>query len=78
MTTTVRFTPVTSSNLSGLFHDPETKTLSVQFKNGTIYAYQNVDTQLYLTVLNAESVGSAFNNLIKKHPDLYPFSKEEA
>jgi hypothetical protein len=42
-------------------------TVKVQFKNGTKYHYQGVPEEVFLSVVNAESVGRAFNHEIKSH-----------
>lgn len=45
--------------------------LWIRFKNGKVYCYPEVPQTLYKIVLNADSVGSAFNRLIvKKYPYL--------
>lgn len=59
------WTPVSSSNPDAVSYDPETRTLSVRFKNGTIYAYANVPEFEYADLLEAESVGSFVNDHIK-------------
>lgn len=48
--------------------------LSVEFNGGKVYDYQNVSKELLLELLTAESVGKAFNILIKAHPDKHPFA----
>lgn len=74
---------VQSSLLKQLGHDAETFTLSARFlpgKNspaGKVYAYQNVSEEVWDDVINPKngaSVGEAFTAIIKKHPELYPFS----
>src|SRR6266404_3373912 len=39
------------------------------------YKYQNVDPETYASVRDADSVGNAFNTLIKKRPDRFPYQK---
>ena len=40
-------TPVQSSNIAALGHDPINLTLTVEFKNGGRYMYQHVPTNLF-------------------------------
>ncbi len=69
-------TPVESSNIEAMGHDPITNVMTVKFKGtGDVYDYQNVNKETYLNIFNAKSVGSAFNASIKKFPQLYPFTK---
>jgi len=58
--------PVQSSNLQSVGHDPRTNTLEVQFKNGRVYSYQDVNVDEFGALLNAPSVGSYFANNIKQ------------
>ena len=60
----MNFTPVESSNIAGIAYDGE-GTLHVQFKNGSIYAYQGVPPEKHDELMNAGSVGSHFNAHIK-------------
>lgn len=69
-------TPVKSSNCSAMGHDPVTQTMTVLFHTGTRYSYQNVSTATYEQILNAPSVGSAFNKLVKSQPAAHPFTQE--
>ena len=68
-------TPVQSSQIAAIGYDPTQKVLRVQFNNNSIYEYQNVEPETYSTVLQAESVGSKFNELIKKNKEKYPYQK---
>ncbi len=67
-------TPVQSSNIAAIGHDPINLTLTVQFKSGSRYLYQKVPTALFDQMVKADSVGSAFHKLIKSQPDKYPFT----
>lgn len=64
---------VESSNISAIGHAGHT--MVVQFKNGTKYRYENVSAELYQRILDAESVGKAFNELVKKNPTAHPYAK---
>lgn len=69
---------VESSNIAALQHDPIQLTMLVAFKNNTFYQYQNVPHDLFDQILKADSVGSAFNKLVKSNPDKFPYKKVEA
>ena len=56
-------------------HDAETKTLTVRFHNGTEYAYRNVEADIFVKILAAPSVGSAFHALVKSKPDEFPYRR---
>lgn len=51
---------VASSNIKSIGHDPETKTLEVEFSNGGLYQYDGVDAEAHAALVNAPSVGSHF------------------
>lgn len=70
-------TPVESSNIAALQHDPINLTMLVAFKNGSFYLYQGVPDDLYNQILKADSVGSAFNKLVKADPVKFPYRKVE-
>ena len=67
------FRQVTSSNVLGVHHDPETKDLHVKYKNGVIYRYRDVPVEKHSALMAADadpaqSVGSYIHNNIKgKH-----------
>lgn len=66
---------VESSNIAAIDHNGITRTLRVEFRNGTVYNYANVETSLYDQILKADSIGSAFHKEIKSKPDRYPYSR---
>lgn len=70
-------TPVQSSNIAAIGHDPINLTMIVEFKNGHRYQYEKVPTSLFDQMLKADSVGSAFHKLIKSQPDKHPFTQLE-
>lgn len=57
--------PVQSSNLKSVGHDPHTNTLEVEFANGRVYSYGNVNVDEYAAMLGAKSIGSHFSSIIK-------------
>ena len=74
--TAIKMVDVDSSQISQMGHDPVAKVMRVAFKNGAAYRYQNVSVELYNSIIDAPSVGSAFSAQIKKFPEAFPFSKE--
>jgi hypothetical protein len=63
---------VSSSNIVSLGHDAQSQTLEVEFSNGTIYQYFNVDDNLYQQLMSAPSKGQFLNTYIK---NAYPYSR---
>ena len=70
---TIAMRTVTSSNIAQVGHSEETSTLRVAFNNGGIYEYAGVPRSIYTALIEAESVGKAFNELVKRAH--YPFTK---
>jgi hypothetical protein len=56
---------VNSRLLKTLSYDPESATAQAEFLSGVVYQYPGVPKGTFDSVLNAESVGSAFHNQIK-------------
>lgn len=54
-----------SSNLAACGYDAETKTLTVQFANGSEYTYSGVPEETYEGLLSASSPGQYFHRHIK-------------
>lgn len=71
-----------SSNISSIRYDPigntdkaiEIGNLTVTFKNGSQYLYENVPLEVTHKIVSSESVGKAFNELIKVD-NKYKFSR---
>lgn len=57
--------PVTSSNLASAGYDQASKTLEVEFTNGTVYSYAAVPVETYNAFLMAPSKGSYFSKFIR-------------
>lgn len=57
---------IKSSNLAKTIYDTETKSLIVEFNNGTMYEYENVPHQIYTRLRMSESQGKFFNAEISK------------
>lgn len=56
---------VSSSNLSAVGYNEDSKELYVEFKNGNTYKYRDVPKQTYADLLSAESIGSKFNKSVR-------------
>lgn len=50
--------PVSSSNLSEVGYDPQTNTLRISFKSGSMYDYFGVSQDVYENLMSADSLGS--------------------
>jgi hypothetical protein len=59
-------TPVKSSAIASMGHDPATQTLEVTYHNKSTYRYSGVSPQEHLSILAAPSKGKALNSLIKR------------
>lgn len=57
--------PVTSSAIAAIGHDPATKTLRIEFTSGGTYDYQNVSTLEHEKLLAAKSIGKHFIDTFK-------------
>jgi KTSC domain-containing protein len=58
---------VSSTNVKSAGYDPVTKTLQVEFHNGSIYNYANVSTSQALQFSQAKSKGSFVGQIQKSH-----------
>lgn len=56
---------INSSSIRAIGYDDANKMLEVEFHNETVYRYFNVNEMLYLSLRNAPSVGSFFNEKIR-------------
>jgi hypothetical protein len=61
----VPHTPVKSSSLASVAHDPATNVLEVRFNSGALYAYEGFTAEDYAQLLGAESIGKHFHAAIK-------------
>jgi hypothetical protein len=64
---------VQSSNVAEMQY--QGSTLIVRFASGRTYQYKNVPLKVYAQLAQAKSVGQAFNDLIRSHPERYPYSE---
>ena len=65
-------TPVTSSAIVSVGHDPATNTLEIEFKGGRGYQYADVPVEKHLALMGAESIGKHFAGHIQ---GLHPTTK---
>ena len=63
MIATVQFT--NSSMLSNVSYDTEEKEMTVTFNNGRSYIYEDVDRNIYESLISAKSAGAYFNSIKK-------------
>jgi len=68
---------IQSSHISSISHDPKVNELAVEFKNGHVYKYKNVDSATHEKLVNKSSgIGSRFHTMIRSKPKEYPFEKQ--
>lgn len=53
-------TPVKSSQIVSIGHDPATSTLEIEFPRGALYRYADVSAEAYQKFMQAESIGKHF------------------
>ena len=58
-------TPINSSMFSGQHYDPNSRVLTVQFKNGAIHQYEDLPIEKHEAFVGAASPGRYFNDRIK-------------
>ena len=63
---------VSSSNLWAVDYNPQTQTLTIQFRSGHIYEYYNVAQNVFEALLAASSKGKYHHRYIK---DRYPYRR---
>lgn len=62
---TIEMTPVTSSSIAAIGHDPLTNTLAVKFHGGKTYHYSNVKPEDAAALMASKSIGSHFGQNIR-------------
>lgn len=70
----VEMQSVTSSNIDQIGYDKENNELHVRFKNGSLYIYEGVNEDHFVSMTTAESVGKYLNQHIK---DVHSFKRVE-
>ena len=66
---------VISSNLRSVGYDEENSVLEIEFNNGHVYQFSNVEQSRYEALMAAQSHGTYFDRNIKKKPAIYPCVK---
>lgn len=66
-------TPVSSSNVSSVGYDKNTKTMAVEYSDGTVYHYHDVDPDTHQALISAKSIGKHIHQNIKGQ---YKYSKQ--
>ena len=56
---------VSSSNIRSIGYELNSKTLEIEFRDGGIYQYFNVGSNIYNKMISAPSIGSFFHKYIK-------------
>lgn len=61
----VQRVPVTSTNLQSVGYDEELRILTIEFRNGSIYAYADVPADVHAELMRAKSHGKYFHGRIR-------------
>lgn len=61
----LEWTDVDSSNVDAVAYDEPSHSLVVLFTNGGLYSYDDVEMQVYVEMVHAESVGKYLNQMVK-------------
>lgn len=61
----IRRLAVQSSNIKSLAYQASIQELQVEFSSGTLYSYANVPGEVFLAMLESNSIGSFFAKKIK-------------
>ncbi len=64
---------VTSRSLRALGYDPDQQVLEVEFRNGSVYRYEQVPAEVVQALLEADSMGRYFNQVFK--PQHYRYQR---
>lgn len=60
----MRRKPVKSSVVSSVGYDPDTKTMELEFSDGSLYEYYDVPAAIHRRLMEAESVGRFLNRFV--------------
>jgi len=66
---------VSSRSLRSLGYDPDEQALEVEFRNGSVYRYEQVPAEVVQALLEADSLGRYFNQVFK--PQHYRYRRLE-
>lgn len=77
---TIPMTPVESSQLEAIGHDPDSNTLAIRFKSrgdrpGSLYHYQNFTAKDFEDFKAADSKGSHFIRNVKPYAKSFPYKR---
>jgi hypothetical protein len=64
--------PVSSSNLSAVGYNTDTRTLRIEFNSGGLYDYSGVPSHIHQGLMSASSHGQYFHQHIR---DNYPYNR---
>jgi hypothetical protein len=67
--------PIASTNLTAIGYDPDTMTMQIAFKNGSLYSYSNVEPETYGSLMAASDPGRYFAEVIKPQRNRYVFTR---
>jgi hypothetical protein len=57
---------VNSSNIRSVGYDDKTRTLEIEFTNGSVYQYSKVPPEIFRRAMSASSIGSYFKDNIEE------------
>ena len=69
----VEMVPVSSTNVSAVGYDPETREMTVEFQSGNVYVYSGVPAEVPEELKASASPGSYFYRNVRNQ---YRFRKE--
>jgi hypothetical protein len=68
----MRRQPVESSAVVSIGYDPDLQILEIEYTGGRVYRYPGVPLEEYEALMNADSIGTYVNQVIKtKYSDYY-------
>ena len=70
----MRMISVESSNIAKIGHDPATKELRIEFRNGGVYSHAGVEREAYEALMQAQSKGAHYAQHVRAK---YPHRKME-
>jgi hypothetical protein len=67
--------PIQSTNLRAIGYEPDTMLMQIQFSNGSLYSYQNVEPETYQALVTSPDPGKFFAEIIKPQRYKYVFTR---
>ncbi len=74
----MKMTPIQSSNINAIGHDPEAQALHVRFKSGDCYVYAGVGRELFESAMASDSIGRFIAQHVKGKFEFTKLDREEA